>query len=94
MSAILKPIARLESIYDHHVTDAELLQLFFGHPEPQDEYLDGLGQDSLMVDIVRLYDLREKYDIASSFAAKIQNPSIKAEIATTGCCAAHSSAGP
>ena len=37
MNAVAKTVARLESIYDHGITDAELDEMFFGQPEPMDE---------------------------------------------------------
>jgi hypothetical protein len=88
MSAILKP-EPLETIFDHGVTDMEMAQLFGGYPEPRDEYLDGLGYDSLQVDIVRLYRLRGQPDIADKHIHAITDPAIRTELSTRAC-AVHS----
>ena len=89
MSAVLKP-KKTETIYDHSVTETELSELFYGFPETHEDYLIGLGSDSLLVDIVRLYELRNQPDIAKRYAAMIEDPSIRSEIATMGCCVEHS----
>lgn len=92
MNAILKTAPRFESIYDHNVTAAELDALFDGYPEPMDEYFEGLGQDSLLVDVVHLYQLRQQPDKVQQYRQRIKNPLIRAEMLTPGCCAAHSAA--
>lgn len=89
MSAVLKT-EHLETIFDHDVTYSELSQLFYGAPEPENEYLEGLSHDSLLVDIVRLYQLRGNTDAASRYLSSINDPAIRAELATRGCCVAHS----
>ena len=89
MSAVLKT-QQLETIFDHGVTDSELSQLFYGAPEPEHEYLEGLGHDSLLVDIVRLYQLRGNTDIANRYLSAINDPSIHSELSTRGCCVVHS----
>jgi hypothetical protein len=76
----------MESIYDHGVTQAELNALFYGAPEPEAEYPEGLSRDGLLVDIARLYRLRGDDGKAGRFAAMISDRSIRAEMATRGCC--------
>lgn len=92
MNAILKTDTRFESIYDHGVTAEELNALFDGCPEPKDEYFEGLGADSLMVDIIHLYQLRQQPDKVSQYQQRIKNPMIRTEMLTQGCCEAHSAA--
>lgn len=89
MSAVLNH-PELESIFDHGITDSELSQLFYGAPEPENEYRDGLGHDSLLVDVVRLYQLRGNTDKANRYIALIDDPTIRSELSTRGCCVAHS----
>ncbi len=88
MSAVLKP-EKIETIYDHGATIEELNQLFYGNPETPEDYLLGLSNDSLLVDIVRLYQLRGQADTANRYASLIKDSSIQAEFATKGCCVAH-----
>ena len=85
MNAMLKQ-ANPESIFDHGVTQAELSALFYGAPEPEDEYPEGLSHDGLLVDIARLYRLRGDPDKAGRYASMIGDAAIRAEIATQGCC--------
>lgn len=89
MSAVLKENP-IETIFDCGVTDAELLDLFYGYPETKDEYIDGLSHDGLLVDIVRLYQLRGNDDLARKYLSSITSQSIRAELSTRGCCVAHS----
>ena len=89
MNAVMKPDTRLESIYDHAITESELRDMFYGQPEPQDEYLEGLGQDSLLVDIVQLYRMRNQPDQVQYHISRISDPSIRTEMLTRGCCEAH-----
>jgi hypothetical protein len=90
MNAQLKPSSGFESIFDHNVTHRELGELFFGSPEPKEEYAEGLGRDSLLVDIARLYLLRGDADTSARYVAMIGDASIRSEFATRGCCEAHS----
>lgn len=89
MSAVVNDKS-IETIFDHHVSDAELLELFYGYPEPYNEYVEGLSTDSLLVDIARLYQLRGVNDIANQYIEKISDEPIRSELLTTSCCKAHS----
>lgn len=92
MNAVVKTNDHVESIYDHDITAAELDALFDGHPEPRNEYFDGLSADSLLVDIVHLYQLRQQTDKVRQYQQRIMNPLIRTEMLTQGCCEAHSGA--
>ena len=90
MNAVTKPDTRLESIYDHHITDTELSDMFYGQPDPKDEYLLGYDQDDLMVDIVHLYRMRNQPNKVMHYISMIRNPSIRSEMLTLGCCSVRS----
>ena len=85
MNPVLKT-NKLETIFEHGVTDNELSTLFYGAPEPENEYRDGLSHDGLLVDIVRLYQLRGNTDAANRYLSLIEDASIRSELATRGCC--------
>jgi|GEM_PF-936213 len=89
MSAILKP-EPLETIFDHGITDDELWQLTDGNPEPLDEYLYGLSQDSAYADLYRLYGIRGNTDRALYFMEQIQDQGFKFQFKARPCCAVHS----
>lgn len=88
MSIVVKE-QPIETIFDHRISDSEFSELFYGSPESYDDYVDGLSKDSLLVDIVRLYQLRGKPDLANRYLAKISDESIRFELSTRGCCESH-----
>ncbi|MFM8443938.1 MAG: hypothetical protein ACKN9W_11445 [Methylococcus sp.] len=90
MNAVAKTVARLESIYDHGITDAELDEMFFGQPEPMDEYFQGFDQEDLLVDIVQLYRMRNDQQKVNHYISLISDAAIRAEMLTRGCCEARS----
>ena len=61
MSAIIKS-EHIETIFDHGVTDVEMLELTDGYPESKEEYIYGLDQDSAYADLHRLYIMRNDAD--------------------------------
>jgi len=83
MSAVLKT-EQLETIFDHGVTMAELIQLF-GETEDVDNYLYALSQDSAYADLYFLYMARDDSKTALSFLNKIQNPRYKLSVSLPSC---------
>ena len=66
MSAVLNH-PKLETIFDHGITDAEILALTDGYPESREEYLYALDQDSAYADLYRLYSIRNDANKAAFF---------------------------
>ena len=89
MNAVVKTDNHVESIYDHGITDDELNEMFFGQPEPMDEYFEGLSADSLLADIVQLYRMRNDPKKVHHYISRVSNPSIRKEMLTRGCCEVH-----
>ncbi len=89
MNAVVKEHP-IETIYDHGITDAEILQLTDGYPETKEEYFYALGQDSAYADLYRLYVIRGNNDKASFYLEKIQDIGFKNQFKMRPCCAVHS----
>ncbi len=89
MSAVLK-IPRLETIFDHGITDSEMLVLTDGCPETQEEYFYALDQDSAYADLYRLYSLRNDADKAAFFVEQIIDNGFKNQFKMRPCCSVHS----
>ena len=86
MSAVLKP-EKIETIYDHGVTESEILALTNGYPETQEEYFEALSQDGAYADLFRLYRLRGNKDKASYYLERIEDPAFKNQFKMRPCCA-------
>jgi len=80
----------METIFDHHVTEYELNTLFFGAPESYEEYIDGLSHDGFLVDLVRLYLLRNMPDRANKYLSRIKDSESRSELTMANCCSTHS----
>lgn len=78
----------METIYDHGVTERELNILYFDDPDPRDEYMNGLSQDSAYADLVRLYRTRGDEARAESFLDRIQNQELRQQFKLIPCCVA------
>jgi hypothetical protein len=89
MSAVLNHQI-IETIFDHGVTDAEMLALTDGYPESRENYLYSLDQDSAYADLYRLYSIRNDANKASFFLEQIKDSSFKNQFKMRPCCAAHS----
>jgi hypothetical protein len=84
MNAVLKP-EKLETIFDHHVTKEELIDLF-EEEESFDDYCFSLGQNSAYAHLYFLYHLRNDEKTAVSFLNKISDVSYRQSISFS-CCA-------
>lgn len=84
MSAVLKN-EPVESIFDHGVTDNEMISLF-GYVEDMDTYCYLLSNDFALGDLYRLYKLRGKEKTANEFLNKIISEAEKTNITRSGCC--------
>jgi hypothetical protein len=89
MSAVVKEKS-IETIYDHNVTDAEILVMTDGYPETKDEYFYALSQDSAYADLYRLYIIRNDPAKADYFVAQITEKAFRDQIKMRPCCAVHS----
>jgi hypothetical protein len=87
MSAVLKP-KKLETIFDHNISDSELSALLFGDTESFDEYTQFLDQNSAYADISRLYRLRGDDNTAIRYVNLISDNTLKNQFATTPCAVA------
>jgi hypothetical protein len=84
MSAVLKE-NYVETIFDHGVTDDEMINLF-GYIEEIDIYSYKLSNDFALGDLYRLYKLRGKEKSANEFLSKLSSESEKENITRSGCC--------
>ena len=89
MNAVVKEKS-IETIYNHNVTEAEILQLTNGYPESKEEYIYALGQDSAYADLYRLYAIRHETDKAFFYLEQIQDSGFKNQFKMRPCCAVHS----
>ena len=85
MSAVLKT-EEFETIYDHHVTDDEILAMNDGYPETRDEYFEALGHDSAMAGLYHLYKLRGQPDKAAYYLDQIHDIPFRNQFKIRPCC--------
>ena len=78
MNAVVKP-EKIETIFDHHVTASELIELF-DFEENLDDYLYALSQDSAYAHLYFLYHLRNDNDVATGYLNKIQNATYRRDV--------------
>lgn len=84
MNAILKP-KKLETIFDHQVTEDELKKLLYGDTESFEEYTQFLDQDASYADISRLFRIRGNNQTALKYISLIKNEQLKMQFMTVPC---------
>lgn len=89
MSAVLN-YSKLETIFDHGITEAEHITLTDGYNETTEDYFHGLDKDSAYADLYRLYSIRGDVNKAAFFLDKIQDLDFKNQFKMRPCCAVHS----
>lgn len=89
MNAVRKP-AKIETIYDHAVTQDEILALTGGYPETREEYFEVLSRDSALVGLFKLYRLRGDAGKAGQYLNQIEDAQLKAQFMVRPCCVGHS----
>ena len=89
MSAVVKE-KPVETIFDHGVTDDEILKLTNGYPESKEDYFYALSQDSAYADLYRLYVIRGDIDKAAFFLDQVQDITFRNQFKTRPCCSVHS----
>ena len=77
----------IETIYDHSVTNDEILKLTNGYPESHEEYFYGLDQDSAYADLYGLYVIRNEAEKASFYLEQIQDSGFRNQFKMRPCCA-------
>lgn len=69
MSAVVQE-KHIETIFDHKVTESELIDLV-GEAEQESDYLYALNQTDAYVDLYFLYQLRRNHQKAETFLNKL-----------------------
>ncbi|MDD5036678.1 MAG: hypothetical protein PHE55_18215 [Methylococcaceae bacterium] len=77
---------KIETIYDHGVTQYELKKLNFDN-ETKDEYLYALSQDSAYVGLFLLYRMRKNPEKASYYLEQVQDVQLRNQFKMRPCCA-------
>lgn len=81
MSAVLKENP-IETVFDHHVTDAEIIELML---EPKHDYLYSIDQDTAYADLYWLYEMRGDANKAHKYLDSIQDSKYRNSIIMTCC---------
>ena len=89
MSAVVQE-KHVETIYDHGVTESEILQMTDGYPETKEEYFEVLSSDGALADLYRLYVIRDQPEKAMFYLEQIQDAGFKNQFKMRPCCAVHS----
>jgi len=83
-----------ETIYDHGITDDEILEMCDGYPETREEYFEVLSHDSAMSDLFRLYRMRGQPEKSDHYLEQINDDlfrnQIKMMLKMRPCCLVHS----
>lgn len=89
MAAVLQE-KTIETIYDHGVTEAEILTMTKGYPETREEYFEVISSDGAFADLYRLYVIRNQPEKALFYLEQIQDIGFKNQFKMRPCCAVHS----
>ncbi len=84
MNAIVQP-QKLETVFDHNITEEELSKLLYGDTESVEEYTQFLNQDGAYSDIAQLLRSRGDNDKALSYISLISNNELRTQYMTTPC---------
>lgn len=91
MNAILQTQPEVfETIYDHQVTDDEIIAMNDGYLETREEYFEALDHDSAMASLYYLYSLRGDAPKALFFMEQIRDNGFKFQFKVRPCCSVHS----